>query len=72
MKSLSSKLVIIPAFLINMIFAADVTFQVDMQDEELTDNVVYLVGDWDLTFHEMEFGGNNICYYTNTITVLIV
>ena len=64
MKILSSKLVIIPAFLIKIAFSADVTFQVDMQDVESTDNGVYLVGDWDYTFHEMSNINGHLYPYT--------
>ena len=63
MKIVMSKLVIFTAFLLKVLFSAEVIFQVDMQDVTSGDNGVYLVGYWDFTFHEMEFGDNNIYYY---------
>jgi hypothetical protein len=51
-----------------MVFSADVTFQVDMQDVESTDNGVFLVGYWDFTFHQMSNIGGDIYTYTYSFT----
>ena len=45
----------------NFLLAVDVTFQVDMQNED-TSNGVYLVGYWDWTFHEMSQVGGSATY----------
>ena len=54
----------------NILSAVDVTFQVDVQNEELTGNSVYLVGYWDFTFHEMTQSGADTYYYTQSFSGL--